>query len=157
MKQEMWTGGLYAVGCRCRSGIRSPEYLPACGPLDSPTRHRQRPSAGHGRHHGIQFPVGEAAAGPQILAWILVLGAVGGADLGGGRDFGRLWLPEYSGLTQRVTYLGFYFWMLVIVREIERQRWVAGKAGTPNSEEDEMNLENVGETSTLLEKARNEI
>lgn len=58
-------------------------------------------------------------------------------------------------VTQRVTYLGFYLWLLVIVREIERLRSMATKAGTPNSRDIEMNLENVGETSTLLESKKN--
>jgi hypothetical protein len=34
---------------------------------------------------------------------------------------GRLWLPEFNGLTQRLSYLGSYLWLLVIVREIERR------------------------------------
>jgi len=33
---------------------------------------------------------------------------------------GRVWLPEFNGMTQRVTYVGIYLWLLVIVREIER-------------------------------------
>ena len=56
-----------------------------------------------------------------------------------------------------MTYLGFYLWLLVIEREIERRRRVAAKTGTPISEDVEMNLENGGETSTLLEETRNEI
>lgn len=31
-------------------------------------------------------------------------------------------LPNYVGLAQRITYFGFYFWLLVVVKEIERNR-----------------------------------
>jgi hypothetical protein len=45
----------------------------------------------------------------------------------GGGLLGRLWLPEFNGLTQRLSYLGFYLWLLVIVREIERRRLPASE------------------------------
>ena len=158
MKQEMWTGGLYAMGMPRPQWVRSPEYLAS---LRSHWIHQ----------HAIgsaQVLVMVAIMGSSFLwerrrpdrrfwrgfwfwaQWVVLILVAGGI-------FGRLWLPEFNGLTQRVTYLGFYFWMLVIVREIERQRSVAANAGTAHSGELEMNLENVGETSTLLEETRNEI
>jgi len=68
--------------------------------------------------------------------------------------FGRVWLPEYSGLTQRVTYLGFYLWLLVIVREIERRRLPASEmSGTGEGNE----LDKTGRKSMLLDESQNEI
>lgn len=39
----------------------------------------------------------------------------------GGGFLGRVLLPEFPGLTQRFAYIGFYLWLLVVVREIERR------------------------------------
>ncbi len=122
-KQEMWSGGLYAVGVPRPEWVRSPEYLASL------------------RSHWIhQHALGWAqvlvvvAIATSFFLWSsrrldgrfwrsfmfwaewVVLILVGGGLLG------RLWLPEFNGLTQRLTYLGFYLWLLVIVREIERQR-----------------------------------
>jgi hypothetical protein len=38
---------------------------------------------------------------------------------------GRLLLPEFNGLTQRLSYLGFYLWLLVIGADhIELNGWI---------------------------------
>ncbi|RPJ32087.1 MAG: hypothetical protein EHM17_14120 [Verrucomicrobiaceae bacterium] len=120
-KQEMWSGGLYAVGVPRPEWVRSPEYLASL------------------RSHWIhQHAIGSA----QVLIIITIMGAsflwssrtpdgkfwrsfMFWAEwvvliLVGGGLLGRLWLPEFNGLTQRLSYLGFYLWLLVIVREIER-------------------------------------
>ena len=31
-------------------------------------------------------------------------------------------MPDVNGLSQRVMYSGIYFWMLIVVRQIERER-----------------------------------
>jgi hypothetical protein len=38
----------------------------------------------------------------------------------GAGGFGMRQQPCYMGLFQKVMYLGFYFWMWIVVREIER-------------------------------------
>ncbi len=38
---------------------------------------------------------------------------------------GCLLMPDYTGLAQRLMYLGIYVWMHIVVREIERVRGVA--------------------------------
>ena len=68
--------------------------------------------------------------------------------------FGRLWRPEFSGLTQRVTYLGFYLWLLVIVREIERRRLPAPEM---NGTGEGNGLDKTGRKYTLLDETQNEI
>lgn len=46
----------------------------------------------------------------------------------------RVWQPNFVGLSQRLFYFGFYFGLLVIVREIERHRSASAKdrIGMPN-------------------------
>lgn len=44
----------------------------------------------------------------MALAWIVA------AALGG------VWLPAYPGIHQRLAFIGVYFWMRIVVREIER-------------------------------------
>jgi hypothetical protein len=123
MKQEMWSGGLYAMGVSRPEWVRSPEYLSSL------------------RSHWIhQYALGSA----QVLLMVCIISASfiwksGRPDRRFWRSFrfwaewvvvlvvaagisGRVLLPEYSGLTQRVTYLGFYLWLLFIVREIEKHR-----------------------------------
>jgi len=45
--------------------------------------------------------------------WVVLLFVVGGI-------FGRVFLPDFNGVTHRTAYLGINIWMLIIVREIER-------------------------------------
>ena len=45
----------------------------------------------------------------------------------GAGGIGAQQYPCYMGLFQKVMYLGFYFWMWMIVREIERQKLSVGK------------------------------
>ena len=49
-----------------------------------------------------------------VAHWVVLLWICSGI-------IGRMLLPEFPGLTQRVTYIGFYLSLLVIVREIERR------------------------------------
>jgi hypothetical protein len=122
-KREIWNGGLYAVGLPLPEGATSPAYFKSL------------------RSHWIhQHTVGWA----QVLIVITIMGAsfLWSSRSSDGRFWrsflfwaewvvlglvgaglvGRLWLPEFSGLTQRLSYLGFYLWLLVIVREIERRK-----------------------------------
>ena len=125
-KLEMWSGGLYALGSPLPVGATSPAYFKSL------------------RHHWIhnhvlgcaqvlilvafmsasfiwrsKRPTGRFWRGFLFLAeWVVLLFVVAGIA-------GRMWLPEYNGLTQRVMYFGFYLWTLVIVREILRQRFPA--------------------------------
>jgi len=122
-KREIWHGGLYAVGVPLPEEATSPAYFKSL------------------RSHWIhQHALGWA----QVLVIVTIFGASflwsnWGLDgrfwrsfmfwadwvvliLVGGGLLGRLWLPEFNGLTQRLCYLGFYLWLLVIVREIERRR-----------------------------------
>ncbi len=46
--------------------------------------------------------------------WVVLLFVVGGI-------FGRVFLPDFNGVTHRTAYLGINIWMLIIVREIERE------------------------------------
>ncbi len=141
---EIWSGGLYAVGLPLPEGIASPQYFKT---LRSSWIHE------HGIG-GAQVLIILTIMGSRLLwdrrgpdrrfwsraQWVVLLFVVGGA-------FGRVFLPDLNGVTQRVAYLGIYIWMLIIVREIELLRLPAA----------EMNLKNVGETPTLLEETPNEI
>lgn len=133
MKLKMWSGGLYAVGVPRPEWVRSPEYLAS---IRSHWMHQ----------HAIgsaQVLVMVAMMGARFLwerrrpdrrfwreswfwwQWVVLLLVVAGI-------FGRVCFPDYPGLTQRVTYLGFYLWLLVIVREIERWRYLSREAETHN-------------------------
>ncbi len=122
-KQEMWRGGLYAVGLPLPAGNTSPQYFKT---LRSSWIHQ------HGIG-GAQVLIMLAIIGSRFLwerrrtnrrfwrsfwfwaQWVVLLLVVGGI-------FGRMWFPDLNGVTQRVTYLGIYLWMLVIVWEIELGR-----------------------------------
>ncbi len=125
MKQEIWSGGLYAVGVPLPQGITSPEYFKS---LRSHWIH----------NHGI------GAAQVMILLTIMVAKFVwerrGGGNvfwfcanwvamfwIGAGILGGNL-MPDVTGLSQRVMYCGIYFWMLIVVRQIERLKSLEIKA-----------------------------
>ncbi len=118
-KLEIWSGGLYAVGLPLPEGAVSPTYFKSL------------------RFHWIhQYAIG----GAMVLIVLTVFGTrylwerkKKGVDFWlyanlvviicmGAGILGRLLLPDFNGLTQRVTYLGIYLWMLLVVREIERGR-----------------------------------
>jgi hypothetical protein len=46
----------------------------------------------------------------MALAWIIVAA------------LGSVWLPGFPGIHQRLAWIGVYFWMRIVVREIERTR-----------------------------------
>jgi hypothetical protein len=122
-KLAIWSGGLYALGSPLPAGATSPTYFKSL------------------RHHWIhnhalgcaqvfvlvafmsasfiwtsKRPDGRFWRGFLFWAeWVVLIFVVAGVA-------GQLWLPEYNGLTQRIMYFGFYLWLLVIVREILRQR-----------------------------------
>lgn len=119
MKSEMWSGGLYALGVPMPEGIKSPEYVKS---LRSHFLH----------NHGVglaQMMILLTIMTAKLLwqsreasnlAWfcanwvvmfIVITGMLGG-----------LLLPDQNGMNQRIMYLGIYLWMLLVVREIERQR-----------------------------------
>lgn len=60
------------------------------------------------------------------MQWIALIWIVGGL-------LSYLLRPNYVGLAQRITYFGFYFWLLVVVKEIERSRVSANKEKTQSS------------------------
>jgi hypothetical protein len=46
----------------------------------------------------------------MALAWIIVAA------------LGSVWLPGFPGIHQRLAWIGVYFWMRIVVREIDRTR-----------------------------------
>ena len=123
MKQEIWSSGLYAVGVPLPEGSKSPEYFKSL--------------RAHWLHnHGIGLAqvmilltimvamfLWERRGGGNVFwycgNWVAVL-LIAAGILGG-----QL-LPDLNGLSQRVMYFGFYLWMLMVVRQIERDRKRSG-------------------------------
>ena len=122
MMDESWSLGLYATGVTVPGRMNSPAYLKS---LRSHWLHQQ------------------AIGSVQPLIFLTMLG---GLFLWNGptprpnrwtRDnksvqvwvllaaIGCLLMPDYTGLAQRLMYLGIYVWMHIVVREIERVRGVA--------------------------------
>ena len=126
-KQEIWSVGLYAVGVPLPQGINSPEYFKS---LRSHWLH----------NHGIgsaqvmilltimvsKFLWERRGSGNVFwfcanwLAALLIAAGILGGHL----------LPDVNGLSQRVMYSGIYFWILIVVRQIERQRRLEVQAET---------------------------
>ena len=119
MKQKMWKGGLNAMGVPRPEWVRSPEYLAS---LRCHWLHQhaigaaqvwilltvmvakflwKRPEGGNGFW--------------ECANWVVMLWLVAGI-------LGALLLPDLNGVSQRVMYFGFYLWMLIVVRQIQRQR-----------------------------------
>jgi len=136
-KREMWNRGLYAMGISRPEWVRSPEYLASL------------------RSHWIHL---HALGWAQMWVMLTILSStfVWSSRSRDGRFWrvflfwaewtvllligagilGRTWFPDYPGLTQRLMYLGFYVWLLVIVREIERRRLPAPESiGTGEGKE----------------------
>ncbi len=131
-KLAIWSGGLYALGSPLPVGATSPTYFKSL------------------RHHWIHNHALGCAQVFVLVAfmsasfiwrskrpdgrfwrvflfwaeWVVLFFVVAGVA-------GQLWLPEYNGLTQRIMYFGFYLWLLVIVREILRQRQDATVTDAP--------------------------
>jgi hypothetical protein len=121
-KREIWSGGLYAVGVPLPEEATSPAYFKS---LRSHWIHQH--SLGWAQVLVIVTIVGASFLWRNWgldgrfwrlfmfwAEWVVLLIVAAGIS-------GRLWLPEFSGLAQRVTHLGFYLWLLVMVREIERR------------------------------------
>lgn len=135
MRSEMWSGGLYAVGVPMPEGIKSPEYVKS---LRSHWLHK----------HGIGWAQAmilltimtakllwqkrDASNRAWFWAnWVVVSLIMAGA-------LGGLLLPDLNGMNQRMMYVGIYLWMLLVVREIERQRRTGAAADTLETSEAEM-------------------
>jgi FtsH-binding integral membrane protein len=149
-KLEMWSGGLYALGSPLPAGATSPTYFKSL------------------RHHWIhQHAIGCAQVLIMVAIisasfiwrskrldgrfwrgflfwaeWVVLLFVVAGIA-------GRLWLPEYNGLTQRITYFGFYLWTLVIVREIVRQKKTQLETRNLTPNENTANEEEMSEVTDI--------
>ncbi len=125
MKQKMWKGGLYAMGVPRPEWVRSPEYLAS---LRSHWLHQHAIGAAQVMvmltimvaKFLWKRPEGGNAFW-ECANWVVMLWLVAGI-------LGALLLPDLNGVSQRVMYFGFYLWMLIVVRQIQRQRHLGGNA-----------------------------